>query len=393
MIEVIDNAKFLIMQSISGLILLLTLFVHLEVIQAQENYTHRHFRILELRGFSGNYLHTGELLREALESGYWAINVRYGWQSANPQGWQSKYLYPAYGLGWYNGFLGNPDVVGSPGAFFGFISFPLFNHPRHQMVIEPAFGLSYDFEPFHHETNHMNDAIGSRFNLFFNLNTGAKYRLNREMDMVYGFDLTHFSNGRTFRPNTGINLTGFNLGIRYHFNTRQNRVDGSAHPDIILPARPELEIFKRSQSVRQGFISIFGAGSVVQNPEDMGTSIQYGTSTGMLEYQYVLNTKNAFTAGLNYFYDGSRIPTHEVKNHFLGFHTGYDFRFWDMSIRTQVGTYLTKEGRQAKGNFFLRPALRYDFARNFYVQLGLKTLAGPRADWLEPGIGTKIRIF
>jgi hypothetical protein len=373
-------------------ILYVYLFLNFSAAQAQRDYNHRHFRILEIRGFSGSHLHTGELIREVLESGYWAVNVRYGWQSANPEGWQSKYLYPAYGIGWYNGFVGNPELLGNPGAFFGFVSFPLFHHHRHQMVIEPAFGISFDFEPFHQDDNQMNDAIGSRFNIYFNLNLGAKYRLNRELDLVYGLDLTHFSNGRTFRPNAGLNMFGFNAGIRYHFNIMQNKVDNSSHPQTILPARPVLEVFNRSERLRLGHLNFYAGGSVVQNTVDMGTNHQYGTATAMLEYIYVLNTKSAFAGGVNFFYDGSLRPQNIIR-HFQGMHAGYDFRFWKMSIRMQMGTYFNRRAFEYKGNFFLRPALKYEFNNRIFAQLGLKTLNGPRADWMEAGFGVRLTDF
>jgi hypothetical protein len=381
------------MNGLKKILLLFFLWFVIVWARAQDTPAHRNFRMFEVRGFSGSHLYTGEHLHDALESGYWAINVRYGWQSSNPDGWQSMYLYPAYGIGWYNGFLGNPDLLGNPGAFFGFISFPLFYHHRHHMLLEPAFGISYDFEPFDSENNWMNDAIGSRFNIYFNLIIAARYRLNRETDLIYGLDLTHFSNGRTFRPNAGLNMFGFNVGVRYNFNTWQNKVDNRLHPEVILPARPDLNGFKAAERIRKGMLNIYGAGGVVQNMEDRGTRHQYGTASGLVELQYILNTKSAFTLGLDYFFDASQQPSQYVPNHFPAIHGGYDFRFWLMSIRLQAGTYLLASGRDRKGNFFLRPALRYDFSKHFFAQLGLKTLNGPRADWIETGLGTTFMIF
>lgn len=165
------------------------------------------------------------------------------------------------------------------------------------MFLEPSLGLSYDFEPYNPETNVHNDAIGSRFNVYFALNLGAAYRLNREMDLVYGLDLTHFSNGRTFRPNKGLNLAGLNLGFRYHFNK---------------------------------------------------------------------------------------------PHHFYGTHLGYDYSFWLLSFRMQAGTYLHSRGHDYKGAYFFRPALQLRPGKSWFVQVGLKTQAGFKADWVEYGLGLRL---
>lgn len=357
----------------------------------QEKASFRQYRFFEIKGHSGNHLYTGESLRDALSSGYGAIEARYGWQSNNPGSWQSMYLYPSYGFGWYNGFVGNPDLLGKPGAIYGFISFPLFHHKRHQLVIEPATGFSYDLKPFDEERNSDNDAIGSRFNVYFNLSIGARYRLNREMDLVYGIDFTHFSNGRIYKPNSGLNMFGPNLGIRYNFNSQQNRVDNSYHPQTVLDARPRLQNFRKAEKIKNFNLLLYAAGGIVQNDRDIGTSRQYGTFTGVVGFQYLLNTKSAFSGGFDFFYDNSlvvKIPGDGYDVY--GFHGGYEFMFWLMSIRMQVGTYFTARDREIKGPFFMRPAFKMDMSDHFFIQVGLKTLAGTKADWVEWGVGFKL---
>ena len=359
--------------------------------QEQEQASFRDFRLLEVKGHAGSHIYTGESLEEALENGYRSVEVRYGWQSCNPDSWQSMYLYPAYGIGWYSGFIGNPDLLGMPGAFYAFISFPLLRHNRHALVLDPAAGLSFDFKPYHSEDNPLNDAISSRFNIYFNLNFGAIYRLNREMDLLYGIDLTHFSNGRTFRPNAGLNMLGLNVGLRYNFNARQNRVDNAAHPKLLLDSRPRLEGFRKVRPVMEGNVLVYGAGGLVQNTEDKGTGKQYTVFSTLLEYQYRFNTRSGVTAGLDFFFDNSLKGTHPGgRRDFYGTHLGYDFMFWRLTIRMQAGTYLHGRGHELKGNYFLRPAIKYDFSETLFLQVGLKTLAGFRADWIETGIGVKL---
>ncbi len=349
------------------------------------------FRIIEFKGHSGFHLYSGGPLEEALESGYSALELRFGWQSSNPHGWQSMYNYPAYGIGWYSGFIGNPEQLGMPGGVYGFISFPLQNKPKHVFITETALGLSYDLNPFDPETNEHNHLIGSRFNVYFNLNIGGRYKFNREIDLMYGVDITHFSNGRMFRPNRGLNMMGVNLGLRYHFNASQKHIDNSTHPSILLDARPRHTVFNPAEKVNSGNILITAAVGGVQNNSDIGTRNLHLTSSIMLEYAYRFNPKHGTTTGFDLLYDKSRKEKFpDDKQHVYAAHLGYDYYFWKICMRLQLGTYLHSRGHRMKGSFFLRPALQYNTDGPLFLQLGLKTRAGFRADWIEYGVGVRL---
>ena len=349
------------------------------------------FRFIEVKGHSGAHLYSDGPLEDALKNGYGAVELRYGWQSHNPEGWQSMYRYPAYGVGWYSGFIGNPEQMGMPGGVYGFISFPLQRHKKHVFITETALGLSYDLKPYNPDDNVYNDLIGSRINVYFNLNIGGRYKFNRELDLLYGIDITHFSNGRTFRPNSGLNMYGINLGLRYHFNASQRHVDNSPHPETLLDARPRLGKYNPVEEVREGRFLVYGAGGFVQHEVNMGTNEHHPTASFLLEYAYRFTTKHGVTTGLNLFYDQSLEEDFPgEQHHFYGAHLGYDYYFWRMCVRLQAGSYLHKRGHRMKENYFFRPALQYNPENRMFVQVGLKTRAGFRADWIEFGLGFRI---
>ena len=83
------------------------------------------FRTLEIKGHTGYHLYNGTTLDETVDGGYGAIEARYGWQSTDSTSWQAETGYPSYGVGYYSGFIGDPDILGKPNALFGFINFPL----------------------------------------------------------------------------------------------------------------------------------------------------------------------------------------------------------------------------------------------------------------------------
>lgn len=348
------------------------------------------FRFMEIRGHSGGHLYTGEQLSSTLENGYSAIEFRYAWKSTR-QNWAPFYNFPAYGVGWYSGFIGNPDILGQPNAIYGFVSFNLSKPKKAQWMIEPAVGLTYDLKPYQQTDNPTNDAIGGVLAVYFNLNMGGTLFLTRELDLTYGLDITHFSNGRSKQPNFGLNMVGLNLGARYHFNNLQRKIDNNVIPVNIVNARPEQKPAKPDSLIKKGNVKLYFAGGTSQNKEDMGTSKRYFNGTMLLEYSRRISLMHGVTGGLDLLYDASLEQYYpDMKDYFIpAAHAGYDFYFWKLAVRMQFGYYLEKI--ETKGDWFLRPALMYHWNDRWFAQVGLKTLDGGTADWIEWGVGMKFR--
>lgn len=354
--------------------------------QIKDSLNFGRFQTLQISGHSGGHLYSGKTLTTKL-GGYGAVTARFGWQSQDEEIW-GPYGYPTYGLGWYAGFVGDPQIFGNPNALFGFIRFPISKPTRkNEFGIEPQFGLTYDLKPYDPATNPLNDAIGAHMAVYFSVNFGWTYKWTREMDITYGIDFTHFSNGRMYTPNYGLNMFGLNLGLRYHYNADQRRIDSSTHPDQILQAR-----YKRSRKVpnskvdKNQSINVYLALGTVQSGLDAGTETRYGTFSGVLDYQHKFNNMHGATVGLDYMVDNSLAkdnPTDPDK-YLIAYHGGYDFMFWKMTIGVHVGGYLSDP--RGKTSYFTRPHLRYDISDRVYAQIGLKTI-GFAADWVEWGVG------
>lgn len=344
------------------------------------------FRILQISGHAGGHLYSGQTLTDKL-AGYGGLTAKFGWQSQDEEIW-GPYGYPTYGVGWYAGFVGDPQIFGNPNALFGFIRFPISNPTRkNEFGIEPQFGLTYNLNPFDPETNPLNDAIGGKMAVYFAVNFGWTYKWTREMDITYGIDFTHFSNGRMYTPNYGLNMFGINLGLRYHYNADQHRVDDSTYPNQILQAR-----YQRSKKVpnskvdQNQSVNVYLAVGTVQSTQDAGTKTRYGVFSGVLDYQYKFNNMHSATGGLDYMVDNSLAVDNpsDPDKYMIGIHAGYDFMFWRMTVGVHLGQYLTDS--RGKNSLFTRPSLRYDINNRLYAQVGLKT-DGFAADWVEWGIG------
>lgn len=348
------------------------------------------FRFLQIIAHSGAHIYTGESLEEILEGGYGALEVRVGWQTKGEHPWEAPYKNMAYGIGWYSGAIGDPEILGNPNALYAFADFPLTFGRRTNQRMTGAVGLSYDLNPYDGESNPVNDAIGSNVCVYFNVGYGWTTQLNREMDLLYGIDFTHFSNGRTYTPNLGLNMFGIHLGLQYRWNAMQKEIDADPFTRRLLPVRPQAPKAAKSTRLNEDHFHLYYAAGTVQNNEQAGTADRYFTSTIVAEYQYQFTSMHAVAGGLDLFYDGSLAPKYPENSDWLilGIHAGYDFMFYKFSIRAQMGTYLTDD--RGKGAFWLRPALKYDVTDHLYAQLGLKTFAGAAADWVEYGIGVRL---
>lgn len=347
------------------------------------------FKTLEVRAHTGGHLYTGQSLASELESGYGAFEIRLAWQGRGEDHWSGQLAYPSYGVGFYSGFIGDPKVFGNPNALFGFLNFPVSRaSKRNVFAIEPAVGLTYNLEPFDSETNPINDAIGARFAVYFNVNFGWAYKWTRQMDITYGVDFTHFSNGRSYTPNYGLNMFGVNLGLRYHYNTANNRGLKDFNGVNRFASRFDRPNRIKNKPVAQNNgINIYTALGTVQTDEGAGTNVRYTAFSGVLDYQYRFNQVHGVTAGLDYFFDGSleeRFPNDPSRRHLLGIHGGYDFMFWRFGLMMHVGTYISSN--QGKSPLYSRIAVRYDINDWLFTQMGLKTEQAI-ADWVEFGVG------
>ncbi|MDO4728182.1 MAG: acyloxyacyl hydrolase [Bacteroidota bacterium] len=349
------------------------------------------YRYIVIRSSSGVHAYSGnQELKSLMKSGYGAFEVRKGWQTTDKEAWAKYYGYPSYGIGISSGFLGDPETFGMPGAVFGFISFPLTDdRKRNIFSIEPSLGLTYNLMPYHAEKNAANDAIGAKMAVYASFRFGFNYKVNREIDFEYALEFTHFSNGRSFMPNKGLDMIGLQLGMKYNYNADQGKANADLYSNAnLLPVR-YLRSKKETNYKEENphSINVYAALSSVQTDKTKGTKTRYFVFTGLAEYQYKINNAHGLTAGLDYFYDGSlkeEFPNNPNKTRHLAAHAGYDFMFYRFTILAHFGAYL--QPNPTKPFYFLRPALRYDLGKRTYLQLGLKT-NGFRADWVEFGVG------
>jgi len=350
----------------------------------------------------GNHGYTGKTFSEYLTSSTIGHELRLGWRTDGSEDWEKALNFPLYGVGIYGGNIGDPQYLGNPAGVYGFVQLPFLWRPKHHFNGEMAAGLTYDLVSYNATTNPNNDAIGSSVAVYFNAQIGGDIVISKAFDLTYGADLTHFSNGRTFTPNYGINIFSVNAGLRYNFNPIARGVklfDPSYEPTL----RPIHDKSPAGPKPKSNDLNLYLAIGTVMYQVDGGRGPRYTTGTSYIEYARRYSHAAGFNVGIDFLYDGSieenvkrdsiRIanndPHTNKDNFFGGVHFGHSVYIQKFSIETQLGIYVIKPV-DYKGDWYMRVALKYQFTKRLHAQIGLKTLNGGAADWVEYGIGYKL---
>ena len=344
---------------------------------------------LDAKTHIGKPIRYSDSLNYSLNNPFTAIDLRFGINSFGRTPQDEFLKYPNYGIGITHYYM-NSDTIGNPIGIYGFFGSPFLVHnSKLHLGWELATGFSYNFNKFDLITNPKNDIIGSDINVYFNMSLWAAFKVSERLDVLLTSDFTHFSNGTINTPNKGLNLLGGNVGMRYHFQFEKKELESftrkTTADKTFKPFEPYNEIL-----VWMGM----GGKAVMNATYDGPVHLCSSVST---DFNHRYGWIGKYGIGADLFFDGSleadfpnedNIPV--TRFMFVGIHGNHEFIVGNFSLATQVGFYVWK-GMHAKGNFYIRAALKYDFTEHFFLNLSLKSVNGLKADYIETGFGYKLK--
>lgn len=259
------------------------------------------------------------------------LSARY--QTTGKQPWQHWLGYPAVGLKFNYFNLGDAALLGNAFAINPFLSFHLIRSPRIQLKAGLGTGAAWLDRPYNRIHNPLNNAIGSNLNNITAFHSELLLMIHRDWRMVLGGSFNHFSNGASIKPNLGLNIPAWHLGLQYAPNP-VNRQSYQQWPN-------------RKPSRR------------------LGLSIQY---------QMAYKESTVPGGPLTPVYNGSIagiIRLSKVNHLHIGFDWEYHRSIYDFGLHTF--TFYTKEdariGATRQGIFVSEELLFGNFG--LYIQLGL----------------------
>lgn len=203
------------------------------------SFTKRFIHRLEVEGRAGYIFPTNAFLKgensgmKRMETAY-AGHLKYALQFRPHTKASQAYIsaYQGIGLGYFN--FGNHREIGNPLALYLFQGGSIARlSPRLSLNYEWNFGISWGWQPYNETSNPNNKVIGSRINAYLNTHLYLNWTISPLFDLTLGATGSHFSNGNTRYPNSGLNTIDSKIGLIYNFNRKTYETAGLCqHPAV-----------------------------------------------------------------------------------------------------------------------------------------------------------------
>ena len=143
-----------------------------------------------------------------------AFSIEYGWQMLGGKEWHQTCKYPHVGIGGQYLHVMKRKELGHPFSVYGFYDGNYFWSKNFQLTNRMATGFTYGFTTYNPNDPLPNDVISTKLNAFIELGLGAAMRLSDFLVVEPGFRFAHFSNGNIRKPQRGINIASFSIGLK-----------------------------------------------------------------------------------------------------------------------------------------------------------------------------------
>ena len=261
-----------------------------------------------------------------------ALHLKYAFRF--PQNSYLGKLYPhAYqGVGIsYNTFFNYPEM-GNPVALYVFQGSQISQlSSRLSLDYEWNFGASFGWKPYNVDTNPGNNIVGSNVNAYINLGLFLNWNINSQWKMTGGLAVTHYSNGNTRYPNSGLNTIGARIGIIRAFNNKEDRLSQSEYTDKKPFIKPHISYD----------LVLYGAlrskGIIEENYSVPG-------SFGIAGFNFnpMYNFNKYLKAGISL--DGQYDESANIQNHIAGHNENGDLKFYRPPFEERIGLGLSLRG-------------------------------------------------
>ncbi|MEG2070770.1 MAG: acyloxyacyl hydrolase [Bacteroidales bacterium] len=163
---------------------------------------------------------TPEYLKNIQQCGF---DIGFGKRTTGTQEWEQWHHYPDYGVVLTVQNLNNP-MFGTNFALFGYMNGTFCEVSKFQLQYQYGLGIAFWPVTYDPVDNPRNTYIGSHLTAYVDLALGIEYQLSKKIDLFLRVNFCHSSNGATKLPNTGVNIIGGNIGLKYHINERKKPI-------------------------------------------------------------------------------------------------------------------------------------------------------------------------
>lgn len=323
----------------------------------------------------------GDNAKQKKMSEAYAAHLKYAFLFRPDSKWGRLYPHTYQGIGVGYHYLSNKQEMGNPVSIYVFQGSRIAQlAPRLSLDYEWNFGASFGWEKYHETANPYNTIVGSKVNAYINLGCLLNWQLGRGWNLTAGADFTHFSNGNTNYPNSGVNTIGGRVGLTHTFATDQPAPVAKEKIDIERHISYDVVVYVATK--RKGVIH-----------PDRAYLAPGAFGVVGLNFNPMYNFHRYFRAGasLDVQYDESA----NIKDHEAGDWDG-ETKFYRPSFREQFAVGVSARGELVMPIFTVNLGVGYNVwqkgadTRGFYQVLALKT-AVTRSLFLH--VGYKLNKF
>ena len=306
----------------------------------------------------------GKPIRHALST-----HLKYSFQFSKDSEIGRLYPHAYQGIGVSYHYLDNQRELGSPVSVYAFQGSRIARLSRTlSLDYEWNFGASFGWKKHDAFTNAYNGAVGSKINAYINLGFLLNWQLAPRWNLTAGLDLTHFSNGNTHYPNSGVNLIGARIGVVRTFGPA---AEETSRETMELPVR------ERFQPHFTYDLIIYGA-TRKRAMLNEGSPYMIPGSFGLvgLNFHPMYNFNRYFRAGVSL--DAQYDESANVENHYVGGGPD-DPKFFKPPFREQFSVGFSARGELVMPIFSINLGVGYNVfqkgkdTQGWYQILALKT--------------------
>ena len=309
--------------------------------------------------------------------------ISYNHKTYGEKFWQESYNYPDWGVSFiFQDF--KTETLGENYGLYGHYNFYLL---KRRLLFRIGEGIAYNTNPFDLETNFKNISYGSHLvastYLMFNYNYENIYR---NVGLQAGVSFVHHSNGSFKAPNSGTNVLGFNVGLKYNVNQEENSVY-------------EVSETKKNYSEKIKYNFVFRGGVNEGDFYNLGQSPFY-VFTAFADKR--LNYQSTIQLGAEFFiseflkkeieYRKASFPnsglTGDEDYKRASVFVGHEFGIGKFAIPTQLGYYIYWPYKY-EARAYTRVGVKHYFSEKLFGVATVKTHAF-NAEAIEFGIGVRL---
>ena len=328
-----------------------------------------------------------------------SAHLKYSFQS-KPGTWEDRVYGSVYqGIGVGCNHFRDRKEIGRPWSFYLLQGTRICSiSPSVGVFYEWNLGLSTGWVPYDPEENSYNISIGSRVNAYLNVDFFLRWALSRRLDLEAGVALTHYSNGNTHIPNTGINMISGSLDLVYNFGRTERKYRRSQ--DIVVRRYPrhmayEVMLFG---SWKRGGVATPDLSQVFQTKKFMVAGLSFAPL-------YALSYRIRLGAEMDVVYDASCGVEYEAAGSELvyadppanrqirvGWGGRVDYVMPYFTVSACVG-YDVLHAQEDDRAFYQSLNLKLDVARGFFLNVGYRLKNFHSPNFLMFGIGRRFNAY